>query len=146
MTLEEKIGQMTQVDRNVLTPQDVTAYFIGSVLSGGGEGLEGSNSAKDWAEMIHGFQNGAMQTRLGIPIFYGVDAVHGFGNLYGATVFPHEIGLGAAGDPDLVERSGALPPRVAASGVRWNFAPFVAVPQTSAGDERMKTSARTPAW
>jgi beta-glucosidase len=118
------------VDRNVLTPQDVTAYFIGSVLSGGGEGLAGSNSPKDWAEMADGFQDGAMQTRLGIPIFYGVDAVHGFGNLHGATVFPHEIGLGAAGDPDLIEQIGrATAEEVAASGVRWNFAPFVAVPQ-----------------
>ncbi len=130
MTLEEKIGQMTQVDRTVLTPQDVAAYFIGSVLSGGGEGLEGNNSPKDWANMVDGFQRGALQTRLKIPIIYGFDAVHGAGNMYGATIFPHEVGLGATGDADLVEEIGrATAEEMAAGGVRWNFAPFLSVPQ-----------------
>ncbi len=130
MTLEEKIGQMAQVDRNVLKPEDLTAYFIGSVLSGGGEGLGENNSPKDWADMVDGFQKGALQTRLKIPIIYGVDAVHGFGNMYGATVFPHEIGLGAAGDPALVEQiARATAEEMAACGVPWNFAPFESVPQ-----------------
>jgi beta-glucosidase len=135
MTLDEKIGQMTQVDRNVLTPQDVAAYFIGSVLSGGSEALgneaqDVNNAQKGWADMVDGFQDGAMQTRLRIPIIYGVDAVHGAASVYGATIFPHEIGLGAADDPALVEQIGrATAEELAASGVRWNFAPFLAVPQ-----------------
>lgn len=135
MTLEEKIGQMTQVDKNALTPQDVTAYFIGSVLSGGSEtlgndALDNNNAQKSWADMVDGFQKGAMHTRLKIPILYGVDAVHGAASVYGATVFPHEIGLGAAHDPVLVEKIGrATAEELAASGMRWNFAPFLSVPQ-----------------
>ncbi len=130
MTIAEKIGQMTQVDRNVLTPQDVTDYSIGSVLSGGGEGLGDKNAPEDWAAMADGFQKGALQTRLKIPILYGVDAIHGFGNMYGATVFPHQIGLGAADDPALVEQIGrATAEEMVASGVRWNFAPMLCVPQ-----------------
>ena len=130
MTLDEKIGQMTQVEKNSIKPGDITKYFIGSILSGGGGSPNGNNTPEGWAEMIDGFQDEALATRLGIPIIYGVDAVHGHGNLYGATIFPHEIGLGAANDPQLVEAIGrATATEMLATGATWNFAPVVAVPQ-----------------
>jgi beta-glucosidase len=129
MTLEEKIGQMTQVEKDSIQAPDVVQYFIGSVLSGGG-GSPNQNTPAAWANMVNTYQDYALKTRLGIPIIYGVDAVHGHGNLYGATIFPHNIGLGAAGDPDLVERIGRATAReMVATSIRWNFAPVVAVPQ-----------------
>ena len=129
MTLDEKIGQMTQVEKNSIRTSDITEYFIGSILSGGG-GSPNNNTPTGWAEMIHAFQDEALATRLGIPLIYGVDAVHGHGNLYGATIFPQEIGLGAANDPDLMERIGrATATEMLATGAAWNFAPVVAVPQ-----------------
>lgn len=129
MTLEEKIGQMTQVEKNSIGTGDITKYFIGSILSGGG-GSPNNNTPTGWAEMIHAFQDEALATRLGIPLIYGVDAVHGHGNLYGATIIPQEIGLGAANDPDLMDRIGrATATEMLATGTTWNFAPVVAVPQ-----------------
>jgi beta-glucosidase len=129
MTLAEKIGQMTQVEKNSIQPGDITAKFIGSILSGGG-GSPASNTAKDWAKMTDGFQGEALKTRLAIPLIYGVDAIHGHGNLYGATIFPHNIGLGATRDPDLLERIGrATAEEMAATGIWWNFGPVLAVPQ-----------------
>jgi beta-glucosidase len=129
MTLEEKIGQMTQVEKNSLTPETVQRYFIGSVLSGGG-GYPAENNPGAWADMVSDFQEAALQTRLGIPLLYGVDAVHGHNNLYGAVIFPHNIGLGATRDQDLVYRIGrATAEELAATGVHWNFAPTIAVPQ-----------------
>jgi beta-glucosidase len=129
MTLEEKIGQMTQVEKNSLPHGAVKEYFIGSVLSGGG-GNPDPNTPESWLEMVTSFQQEALETRLGIPILYGVDAVHGHNNLYGAVIFPHNIGLGATRNADLVYRIGqATAAEVAATGVHWNFAPTVAVPQ-----------------
>lgn len=129
MTLEEKAGQMTQVEKNSIRPQDIARLSIGSILSGGG-GYPASNTPEGWAEMVDGFQEEALKSRLGIPLLYGVDAVHGHNNLKGATIFPHNIGLGAAGDPELVERvARATAAEMAATGIRWNFAPVVAVPQ-----------------
>jgi beta-glucosidase len=129
MTLDEKIGQMTQVEKNSIQWGDITRYFIGSILSGGG-GSPSTNTAEAWAEMIHGFQKEALATRLGIPIIYGVDAVHGHGNLHGATIFPQEIGLGASRNAALVRQIGqATAEEMLATGVQWNFAPVVAVPQ-----------------
>ncbi len=94
MTLAEKIGQMTQVEKNSIRPEDVTGRFIGSVLSGGG-GYPQPNTAEAWLKMTDEFQDAALKTRLGIPLLYGVDAVHGHNNLAGATIFPHQVGLGA---------------------------------------------------
>jgi beta-glucosidase len=128
MTLDEKIGQMTQVEKNSLTPEAVRRFFIGSVLSGGG-GYPADNSAAGWAKMVGEFQEAALQTPLGIPLLYGVDAVHGHNNLYGAVIYPHNIGLGAARDPELVYHIGrATAEEMAATGIYWNFAPTVAVP------------------
>lgn len=129
MTLAEKIGQMTQVEKNSIAPEDVTTYFVGSVLSGGG-GAPQPNTPAAWRAMVGAYQDAALATRLAIPILYGVDAVHGHNNLYGATIFPHNIGLGAAGDPALVTAiAAATAEELAATGVHWNFAPVVAVPQ-----------------
>ncbi len=128
MTLAEKVGQMTQVEKNSITPAEVADFAIGSVLSGGG-GNPPSNDPASWADMVDSFLEPARDTRLGIPVLYGVDAVHGHSNVRGATIFPHNIGLGAAGDEDLVRRIGmATAQEMAATGVRWTFAPTVAVP------------------
>jgi len=130
MTLEEKIGQMAMVDRQYLRRvEDIREYGLGAILSGGGSAPP-DNSPAGWADMIDEFQRQALSTRLGIPILYGIDAVHGHGNLQNATVFPHNIGLGATRDPELVEaiaRATAL--EMVGTGIRWNFAPCLAVPQ-----------------
>jgi beta-glucosidase len=129
MTLDEKIGQMTQVEKNTNHPGDITKYFIGSILSGGG-GSPANNTVQDWYAMVEGFQNEALETRLGIPLLYGVDAVHGHGNLLNATVFPHNIGLGATNNPELVEKIGrATAEEILATGIPWNFSPVIAVVQ-----------------
>jgi len=129
MTLDEKIGQMTQVENLGIQPGDITRYTIGSILSGG-DGLPSDNSLTGWTMMVDKFQREAMATRLAIPLLYGIDAVHGLGHLYGATVFPHNIGLGATHDPALVRQIGqATAEEMLAAGIPWNFAPVVAVPQ-----------------
>ncbi len=129
MTMAEKIGQMTLVEKGSITPQAVTAYFIGGVLSGGG-GYPTPNNAQSWAALVDGYQQGALHTRLAIPMIYGVDAIHGHNNLYGATIFPQEIGLGATRDPDLVSKiARATAQEMIATGIYWDYAPVVAVPQ-----------------
>ncbi|HSG17029.1 MAG TPA: glycoside hydrolase family 3 N-terminal domain-containing protein [Anaerolineae bacterium] len=129
MTLEEKIGQITQVEKNSIDPEAVKRHGIGSILSGGG-GNPADNSPAGWQEMVGGFLEAARQTRLGIPLIYGVDGVHGHSNVVGATIFPHNIGLGAARDAALVQRIGrATALELSATGVFWNFAPCVAVPR-----------------
>ncbi|GAB4581005.1 MAG: glycoside hydrolase family 3 N-terminal domain-containing protein [Anaerolineales bacterium] len=129
MTLAEKIGQMTLIEKNSIRPDEVTEYFVGGILSGGGGSPE-INNVSNWVEMVNAFQQAALETRLGIPILYGVDAVHGHGNLKGATIFPHNIGLGATGDADLLTRIGqATAEEMVATGIWWNYAPVVAVVQ-----------------
>ena len=129
MSLAEKIGQMTQVEKNSITPEDVKNYAIGSVLSGGG-GAPKTNTPLAWREMVNEFQQAALKSRLKIPLLYGVDAVHGHNNVIGATIFPHNIGLGATRDPKLVEQIARATAReILATGIHWNFAPCVAVPQ-----------------
>ncbi|XP_058198903.1 uncharacterized protein LOC131314348 isoform X1 [Rhododendron vialii] len=128
MTVEEKIGQMAQIGRSVATPSVVRKFFIGSVLSGGGSIPFEKALSSDWADMVDGYQKAALETRLGIPIIYGIDAVHGNNNVYGATIFPHNIGLGATRDADLAYKIGvATALEVRASGVHYDFAPCVAV-------------------
>ena len=133
MTVDEKIGQMTQADKTALPDgNEVRELFMGSVLSGGNS-LPKPNDPATWAAMCDGFQSQALSTRLGIPIFYGVDAVHGDGDVKGAVLFPHQIGLGATRNPELVRQAARVTAReVAGSGARWTFAPCVAV----ARDER----------
>ena len=129
MTLAEKVGQMTQAERADVTadPTQITTLGLGSVLSGGGS-VPDPNTAEAWADMVDGFQRAALNTRLGIPLLYGVDSVHGHGNLLGATVFPHNIGLGASRDARLAERIGHITAiETRASGPQWAFAPCVCV-------------------
>lgn len=129
MTLAEKIGQMTQVEKNSITSAEVKDYTIGSVLSGGGGNPE-PNNPQSWAGMVRSFAEAALKTRLGIPLIYGADAVHGHNNVKGTVIFPHNIGLGATRNPDLVERIAQATAREClATGVHWNFAPAVSVPQ-----------------
>ena len=133
MTLEQKVGQMVQPDIRSVTPDDVRKYRLGSVLNGGGAwpGEKKTASVADWVALADSFYDASMDTTGGapaIPIIWGTDAVHGHNNVVGATLFPHNIGLGAAHDPDLMERIGAATAReVAATGLDWTFAPTVAV-------------------
>ena len=130
MTLDQKIGQMTQPERLHVTPEQVRLHHIGSVLSGAGS-RPADNRPASWVSMNDAYWRASMDERDGglpIPILYGVDAVHGNANVRGATVFPHNVGLGAARDSDLVERIGRATAReVLAAGVDWTFAPTLAV-------------------
>ncbi len=136
MTLDEKLGQMLQPDQSFLKdPNDIDRYHLGSLLSGGGSGPkdESKYTLAGWTDMVDSYQRVAMHTRLGIPLLYGVDAVHGHNNIPGATIFPHEIGLGCTRDPALVERvERVTAAEVRATGINWAFSPCVTVPQ----DER----------
>jgi beta-glucosidase len=128
MTLDEKIGQMTQADLLALKEKsDVQKYFLGSVLSGGGSD-PANNSAGTWQKACDEVQSWALKTRLKIPLLYGVDAVHGHNNIEGAVVFPHNIGLGATRNPKLVKKAAEVTAQeIAATGIHWAFAPCVAV-------------------
>lgn len=130
MTLEEKLGQMTLIERGSVTPAEAGRWGLGGVLSGGGGYPPGDNTVAGWAAMVRAYQQAALATRLGIPLLYGVDAVHGHANLAGAVVFPHNVGLGAADDPALVEAIGRATAReLLATGILWNYAPVLAVPR-----------------
>jgi len=131
MTLDEKIGQMVQVDMDGLADKsDVRKYFLGSVLSGGGSDPSPDNSAASWLKSVTGYESEALKTRLKIPLIYGVDAVHGHNNVLNAVIFPHNIGLGAAHDMKLVEAAEHITAlEVAGTGIRWAFAPCIAVAQ-----------------
>src|SRR3954462_14546953 len=134
MTLEQKIGQMTQADIRSITPDDVRRYYIGSVLNGGGAwpAMNMHSSADDWLRLSDQFYQASMSTdmRIKVPVIWGIDAVHGNNNIYGATLFPHNIGLGAAHDPALLTRIGrATAEQVRATGMTWTFAPTLAVVQ-----------------
>ena len=134
MTLAQKVGQMTQAEIRAITPDEVRAYAIGSVLNGGGSWPRNDKHATlaDWLAMADGWWDASMSTDLPvhIPVIWGTDAVHGNNNVFGMTLFPHNIGLGAANDPALVERIGAaVAAQVRATGIDWTFAPTVAVPR-----------------
>lgn len=134
MTLEEKIGQMVQVDLNAIkkNPEDITRFFLGSLLAGGGSEPD-DVSAEGWANVHDSLQSYALKTRLKIPIIFGIDAVHGHNNVNNAVIFPHNIGLGATRNPDLVEKAARITAvEMAATGILWTFAPCIAV----ARDER----------
>ena len=129
MTIDEKIGQMTQVDLTSIRSGDVTTYGIGSILSGGSDNPK-DNTPQGWQDMIKGLQTEALDTRLKIPMIYGIDAVHGNAHLYGATVFPQESGVAATHDPALAQKIGeATAEEMLATGIPWTFSPIVAVPQ-----------------
>jgi beta-glucosidase len=132
MTGDEKIAQLHQVERANVTASDITTYGVGSVYSQGSS-APSQNNPTGWADMIDGFRKASYASRLKIPIIYGLDVVHGAGPVYGATVFPHNIGLGATRDPALVEEvARAVAEESAGVGADFPFAPVVAV----ARDER----------
>lgn len=127
MTLADKVGQMTQTERFQVFDDEspITTYRLGSILSGGGS-TPAENNPEAWADMVDRFQRAALATPLHIPLIYGVDSVHGHGNLLGATVFPHNIGLGATRDPGLVRRiAHVTAEETRASGPQWTFSPCI---------------------
>jgi beta-glucosidase len=135
MTLAEKVGQMTQAERGNLLRGDIEEYFIGSVLSGGGS-TPRDNTPQGWLQLVNGFVEESLKTRLKIPVVYGIDAVHGHNNAKGATILPHNIALGAiaAGDPQrgaqAAYTAGKITAReMLATGIRWTFAPVLGVAQ-----------------
>jgi beta-glucosidase len=134
MTLDEKIGQMTQPDQEFLQdPADIENLFLGSVLSGGNSDPKEGNSLTAWTDMYERYQQRAIKTRLQIPLLYGVDAVHGHSNVIGAVIFPHNIGLGCTRNPELVQEIARITAvEVRATGIQWTFAPCITVPR----DER----------
>jgi beta-glucosidase len=132
MTLEQKVGQVIQADISAITPADLAKYPLGSILAGGNSGPYGNEraDAASWAKLVGEFRAASKQAGAGIPTLFGMDAVHGHSNVPGATLFPHNIGLGAARDPDLIRRIGRVTAiEIAASGIEWTFAPTLAVPQ-----------------
>jgi len=127
MTSQEKIGQLQQIERVDATAADITNYGLGSIYSQGSS-VPTPNNPGAWADMIDGYRKAAFASRLKIPVIYGLDVVHGAGPVYGATIFPHNIGLGATRDPALVEQVGAAVAEEAAGvGADFPFAPVVAV-------------------
>jgi beta-glucosidase len=131
MTLAEKVGQMTQPDLGAIKDfDDVKTLCLGSVLSGGGSDPKNGNTLADWSATYQDCQKRALQTRLAIPLLYGIDAIHGHSNVLGAVIFPHNIGLGCSRNPDLVEEVARITSReIRATGIQWAFAPCVTVPQ-----------------
>ena len=134
MTLEEKIGQMVQAEQSALKDEsDIERYALGSLLSGGTSDPKSGNGLKDWTDLYDSLQARTRNTRLRIPLLYGIDAVHGHNNVLDATIFPHNVGLGCSRNPELVERAARITAlEVRATGINWAFAPCVTVPQ----DER----------
>ncbi len=132
MTLAQKVGQLIQADISAITPADLKRYPLGSILAGGNSGPYGDEraSAAKWAKLVGEFRTASRKSGAAIPILFGVDAVHGHSNLPEATIFPHNIGLGAAHDTNLIQRIGAATAaEIAGSGIEWTFAPTLAVPQ-----------------
>ncbi|TDC54746.1 glycoside hydrolase family 3 protein [Actinomadura sp. KC345] len=129
MTLEEKVGQMTQAERGAVDGDrdQITELKLGSVLSGGGS-VPAENTPEGWADMVDAYQSKALATRLRIPLLYGIDSVHGHNNLVGATVFPHNIAMGATRNPRLVRETQEITAKeTRATGPQWSFAPCVCV-------------------
>ncbi|MEQ8176928.1 MAG: exo 1,3/1,4-beta-D-glucan glucohydrolase [Amphiplicatus sp.] len=133
MTLEEKVGQTIQADISAVTPDDVRKYDLGSVLNGGNSGPNRENRSppEDWLALADAYYLASVDKTdggVGVPVIWGTDGVHGHSNVVGATLFPHNVGLGAANDPDLMRRIGEATAReIVATGIEWTFAPTLAV-------------------
>ena len=128
MTLEQKVGQMLQPDTRSITPEEVAEYYIGSILSGGGASPSTGNTAADWAARADEYQKAAIEG-FGIPLLYGVDAVHGHNNVTDAVMFPHNVGLGQTGNAELVQQIGEITAKeVRATGANWTFTPTLGLP------------------
>ncbi|MCF7972979.1 MAG: glycoside hydrolase family 3 C-terminal domain-containing protein [Phycisphaerae bacterium] len=148
MTLDEKIGQMIQPDNEFLKdPADVAKYHLGSVLSGGSSDPKAGNSVENWADMYDMYQTQALSTRLGIPLLYGVDAVHGHSNVINAVIFPHNIGLGCTRNPALMQQIGKITAlEMRATGVQWTFAPCVTIPRDERWGRTYEGLGEDPMW
>lgn len=132
LTVEQKVGQVIQGDISSIKPEDLARYPLGSILAGGNSGPYGDEraDAAKWIKLVNEFRAASRKAGAGVPILFGVDAVHGHSNLPGATIFPHNVGLGAAHDAELIKRIGAATAaEVAGSGIEWTFAPTLAAPQ-----------------
>ena len=144
MSLDEKLGQMTQAERSAVTNSQITQFRLGSLLSGGGS-APSPNNATSWANMYDNFQNAALATPLAIPLIYGVDAVHGHNNVVGATIFPHNIALGATRDPALVQNIGrATAEEVSGTGIDWDFSPCLCVARNDRWGRTYESFGETP--
>lgn len=150
MTLEQKVGQMVQPEIKAITPDEVRQYYIGSVLNGGGSWPAMNKQAKveDWVKLADAYYDASMGTdaKIPVPVIWGTDAVHGHSNVYGATIFPHNIGLGAAHDVELIERiAEATGQSTRATGVAWTFAPTIAVAQNARWGRTYESYSSQPA-
>ena len=145
MSLDEKIGQMTQAEKGSVTPAGVASSYMGSVLSGGGGRPSNNATPTEWANMIDAYQVQALTTPLKIPILYGIDAVHGHNNVSGAVIFPHNIGLGATRNPELIRQAAEVTAaEVIATGAHWTFAPCIAVARNEAWGRTYESFAEIP--
>lgn len=150
MSLRQKIGQMTQAEIKSITPEEVRTYYIGSVLNGGGSwpGKDKHASVAAWAALADAYYSASMSTEMAVkvPIIWGTDAVHGHSNVYRATIFPHNIGLGAARDPALIrEIAAATAKAVRATGIDWVFAPAVPAVQDARWGRTYESYSNDPA-
>jgi len=145
MTLDEKIGQMTQVDILALKDfSDISKYSLGSILCGGNSEIK-DESASGWANYYDTLQSYALKSRLKIPIIYGVDAVHGHNNVLGAVIFPHNLGMGCTRDPNLVEEEGHVTAEeITGTGMNWDFAPCIAVARNERWGRTYESYGETP--
>lgn len=150
MTLEEKVGQVIQADIASVTPEQVKEYHLGSVLNGGNSAPNNNNHspAKDWLELADKFWLASTDTSdggVGIPALWGIDAVHGNNNVVGATIFPHNIGLGAANDPELMRKIGEVTAKeILVTGIDWTFAPTIAVVQNDRWGRTFESFSENP--
>ncbi|MFD3389974.1 MULTISPECIES: glycoside hydrolase family 3 protein [Alteromonas] len=151
MTVEEKVGQIIQADINSVTPNEVREYYLGAVLNGGNSAPENNNraSAEKWLALADKFwlaSTDKSDGRVGIPLLWGSDAVHGHNNIVGATIFPHNIGLGAANDPLLMAKIGKVTAtEMRATGLDWTFAPTLAVARNSRWGRTYESFSEDPA-
>lgn len=133
MTIKQKVAQMIMAERNAAGGGagfiEAKNYGLGAILSGGGSAPQSGNNIEDWSECINGYKKAAAESELGIPILYGVDSIHGNNNVYGTTVFPHQIGLGATGNTELVETIGGITAmETRAMGANYIFSPVLGIP------------------
>lgn len=147
MTLDEKIGQMVQADLDCVTNlSDIETYGFGSMLSGGDSKPAGPNNPETWFNTVNTLQSWALKTKLKIPLIYGIDAVHGHNDVIGTTIFPHHIGMGATHDPALVEQADRVTAlEMAGTGIRWAFAPCIAVVQDERWGRTYESYSQDPA-
>ena len=151
MTLEEKVGQIIQADISAVTPEQVREYNLGSILNGGGSAPGGDNrtTPDKWLALADEFWEASTDTTdggVGIPVIWGTDAVHGHSNILGATLFPHNIGLGMTNDPDLIYDIGkATALEVRVTGLDWTFAPTVAVARNDRWGRAYESYSEEPA-